>query len=75
MTTSEIDKARAVCVECRVRRDCLLVALLEDQRWGVWGGFTYTEREAMLARHNDSIARAVRYGGSDTKLLALVMSP
>lgn len=29
-----------LCGRCPVRADCLAHALVEDERWGVWGGLT-----------------------------------
>lgn len=43
MSTREIERAKTVCGTCPVRRDCLRQGLQED--WGVWGGFTRSERE------------------------------
>lgn len=42
-------EAKAVCGGCPVRTECLHHALDRDERFGVWGGATPTER-ARLAR-------------------------
>ena len=39
--------AKRVCLVCDVRADCLAAALMNDERWGVWGGLTSREREKM----------------------------
>lgn len=31
-------RAKKVCATCPVRTDCLSVALVSSERWGVWGG-------------------------------------
>jgi WhiB family transcriptional regulator, redox-sensing transcriptional regulator len=41
-----IDRLRAinVCVACPVRSECLQHAIKVDERYGIWGGLTATER-------------------------------
>lgn len=36
--------AKRVCQQCEVRTECLTAALVRDERHGVWGGLTETER-------------------------------
>jgi len=38
-----------LCPGCPVRADCLGFAILEDEQWGVWGGFTPNARRALLS--------------------------
>ena len=38
------DGARAVCRACAVKLDCQSFAEVSDQRYGVWGGVTESER-------------------------------
>lgn len=42
--------ARAVCLGCRVRLECLADALDNRVEFGVWGGMTERERRALLRR-------------------------
>src|ERR1700727_3078575 len=49
----EIDRAKAVCADCRVRRQCLQYALATHQIHGVWGGTTEDERQLHLRRERD----------------------
>jgi WhiB family redox-sensing transcriptional regulator len=42
---SSLKKAKAVCAECPVARECLEYALAADERFGVWGGQTQAELE------------------------------
>jgi len=42
--------ARAVCMGCRVRLECLSDALDNRVEFGVWGGMTERERRALLRR-------------------------
>lgn len=48
--------ARAVCRRCPVRTQCLDWALERREQWGIWGGTTWSERRAMLARTGDKPA-------------------
>lgn len=43
-----LDKARALCRECPVRRECLEYALVNNLRYGIWGGYTHRERLKIL---------------------------
>ncbi|MFF3327713.1 WhiB family transcriptional regulator [Streptomyces sp. NPDC002889] len=43
-------KAKAVCVACPVRIDCLAEALDSRVAFGVWGGMTERERRTLLRR-------------------------
>lgn len=40
---------REFCPGCPVRADCLAFAILGDEQWGVWGGFTPNQRRALLS--------------------------
>lgn len=42
--------ARAVCMGCKVRLECLSDALDNRVEFGVWGGMTERERRALLRR-------------------------
>lgn len=42
--------ARAVCLGCKVRLECLSDALDNRVEFGVWGGMTERERRALLRR-------------------------
>lgn len=39
---------KQVCAGCPVRVKCLQHALDNDERWGVWGGLTASERRRLL---------------------------
>jgi WhiB family redox-sensing transcriptional regulator len=43
-------RAKAVCLGCPVRTECLSVALDRKIEFGVWGGMTERERRALLRR-------------------------
>lgn len=45
--------ARAVCLACPVRMECLADALDSQSAFGVWGGLTERERRALLKRYPD----------------------
>ena len=40
--------AKAICVRCPVRAECLAEALDNRIEWGVWGGLTERQRRAVL---------------------------
>lgn len=42
-----LELARATCAGCPVKEECLEYALVNNERWGVWGGTTPPERAAM----------------------------
>lgn len=42
-------KAKRVCVDCPVIRECLASALRHRDNFGVWGGYTPRERRRMWA--------------------------
>lgn len=45
--TKVAQQAVAVCRSCDVRAECLEYALAHDERFGVWGGHTESERARM----------------------------
>ncbi len=46
-------RARAVCMGCQVRSQCLAEALDNRIEWGVWGGMTERERRQLLRQRTD----------------------
>ena len=44
------NQAKAVCMGCSVRTECLADALDNRVEFGVWGGMTERERRALLRR-------------------------
>jgi WhiB family transcriptional regulator, redox-sensing transcriptional regulator len=34
----DLERAKALCVDCPIRRECLAAALEREEPWGVWGG-------------------------------------
>ena len=44
------NRAKAVCMRCPVRTECLADALDNRIEFGVWGGMTERERRALLRR-------------------------
>jgi WhiB family redox-sensing transcriptional regulator len=47
------NRAKAVCLGCPVRTECLADALDNRVEFGVWGGMTERERRALLKRRPD----------------------
>lgn len=44
----KIEKARSICKECPVRKECLNHALTAPEIYGVWGGLSEEERILIL---------------------------
>jgi WhiB family redox-sensing transcriptional regulator len=42
--------AKAICLACGVRADCLDYALSRDERFGIWGGMSERERRRLKKR-------------------------
>ena len=52
LTSVEVREAKAVCAQCPVKQQCLEHALEFDERHGIWGGTTPTERRVMANGHD-----------------------
>ncbi len=50
VTGAAQNRAKAVCLSCPVRTECLSDALDNRVEFGVWGGMTERERRALLRR-------------------------
>ena len=48
--------AKDICRRCLVRIECLRSALANDERFGVWGGFSDRERRRLRGRAADGAA-------------------
>jgi WhiB family transcriptional regulator, redox-sensing transcriptional regulator len=53
VTGAAQNRAKAVCMGCKVRTECLSDALDNRVEFGVWGGMTERERRALLRRRPD----------------------
>lgn len=51
-----IARAKAVCVGCPVRAECLGYALVNCERLGVWGGMSERERRTLRGQRRRSAA-------------------
>ena len=45
----ELERAKVLCADCPIRRQCLAEALERQEPWGVWGG-EIIDRGAVVAR-------------------------
>lgn len=45
-----VEEARAVCMACEVRVDCLEYAITNGEKLGLWGGLTERQRRALRAK-------------------------
>lgn len=48
-TPRDLERAKALCADCPVRRECLSGAIQRREPWGVWGGEIF-ERGAVIPR-------------------------
>lgn len=44
MPREQVDEARDWCNDCPVQKECLFTALADNDRFGIWGGYTPEER-------------------------------
>lgn len=54
------EAAKALCVRCPRRAECLAGALRRDERFGVFGGYTAAERQALVRAAKARGARPTR---------------
>lgn len=54
----QVQRARAVCMRCQVRPQCLEWALATGQDSGVWGGLSEEERRAVRRARRREAAMA-----------------
>jgi WhiB family redox-sensing transcriptional regulator len=47
----QVEEAKAICRACPVREACLLDAINEPEKYGIWGGLDELERRQL--RRND----------------------
>ena len=45
----DLERAKALCLDCPIRPQCLAAALDRGEPWGVWGGEIF-ERGSVIAR-------------------------
>jgi WhiB family redox-sensing transcriptional regulator len=70
------NRAKAVCLGCPVRTECLADALDHRIEFGVWGGMTERERRALLKRRpNVRSWRRLLETARDEHQRALVTQP
>jgi WhiB family redox-sensing transcriptional regulator len=43
-------EAKRICMDCDVRSECLEDALVNDEKFGVWGGLSERERRKLKKR-------------------------
>jgi hypothetical protein len=60
MSIHKWDEGKAVCAGCPVKEECLQVALAHDEledRWGIFGGLSPSERLQLRDKKNQIIFR------------------
>ena len=48
-------KAKSICAACEVKTDCLEFAIVQGEKFGIWGGMS--ERERRKVRRERSLIR------------------
>lgn len=56
----QIAKAKSICAQCAVRRQCLEFAVAHDPIYGIWGGTTPEDRQRMRRREQRAARAAAR---------------
>lgn len=46
---ADLERAKVLCAECPIRRQCLAAAVERAEPWGVWGGEIF-DRGAVVSR-------------------------
>lgn len=60
MPKEEVEDARAWCRTCPVARDCLIYSFQNNERFGIWGSFTWEERKRTI-EVTGSLTEALRH--------------
>jgi WhiB family redox-sensing transcriptional regulator len=68
--SAQIARAKAICAQCAVQRECLRYALAADPVHGVWGGRSEEERMLMRRREQKARGRAARRASLSARALA-----
>jgi WhiB family transcriptional regulator, redox-sensing transcriptional regulator len=56
----QIARAKVICANCPVRRECLEFAMTHDQTHGIWGGTTAEDRQRDRRRRRRRAAAAAK---------------
>jgi WhiB family redox-sensing transcriptional regulator len=56
----QIARAKRICANCVVRRECLEYAVTHEQVYGIWGGTTAEDRQRDRRRKRRAAAAAKR---------------
>ena len=67
--SAQIIRAKAICAQCAVQRECLRYALAADPMHGVWGGTSEEERRLMRRREQKARGRAARRASLSVRAL------
>lgn len=67
--------AKSVCLGCPVRDLCGEAAMARRERWGVWGGMTHRELEAMRRRLSRKDLRARQLAALQAAEVVLATAP
>ena len=51
-------EARRICGGCEVRSECLAFAFRTREQYGIWGGYDYEERKALIRKRRRDAKKA-----------------
>ena len=57
---AELERAKVLCVDCPIRRQCLTAALEREEPWGVWGGEVFVDGRVVAVKRGRGRPRKVQ---------------
>lgn len=79
---ADLERAKAMCAGCPIRRECLAAALQRHEPWGVWGGeiihrgtIAAGKRPRGRPRKNVDENRKPQRAGRSDRVIAPLRSP
>lgn len=54
----DVSEAKAICLTCPVKKTCLAFSIAHNIPYGVWGGWSWTERKNLSAKTKKRIRKA-----------------
>ncbi len=64
--TADVEKAKALCGPCPIRRACLAGALERAEPWGVWGGEVFVDGVVVASKRGRGRPRKDEFAAAST---------